>query len=99
MIHDASRSRVQSARSATMNGSATAVTSSSTPTRNTPTHSAAKSRYRALRVMGPVSVARLRGLGLPRLGGPRLVEARQPLRVEPSGAVNRGQSQLAVAAV
>ena len=36
MIHDASRSRVQSARSARIDGSATAVIISSTPTRNTP---------------------------------------------------------------
>ena len=45
MIHDASRRRVQPARSATIAGSATAVIMSSRPARNTPVPSTARSTY------------------------------------------------------
>ena len=49
MIQDASRRRVQPARSATIAGSATAVTMSSRPARNTPVPSTASSAYASRR--------------------------------------------------
>ena len=81
MIHDASRRRVQPATSATIAGSATAVTMSSRPARNTPppmTASRRRASRRAMGCSGPgvtrPSVGRLRDgirgrvVGLPQIG-------------------------------
>ena len=70
MIQDASRRRVQPARSATIAGSATAVIMSSRPARNTPVPSRARSTYDSRRVRvvwacTPGSVGAITSRGFP----------------------------------
>ncbi len=81
MIQDASRRRVQPARSATIAGSATAVTMSSRPARNTPVPSTARSTYDSRRVRVGLGLharecRRDQALGVP---GPRRLRYAPPM--------------------